>query len=195
MSNTLIQRVIHQMAPIKGSRFRATVVPVGSADEALAELAAIKAADPDATHHCWAYRLGDGATRCHDEGEPSGSAGRPILARLEGHDWIGVLVVVSRWYGGTKLGVGGLIRAYGRTAGEALQLAVPVPYIPTATLQLRYAYGDQGPVMGVLEAVGATVVDTVYGADVAATITVPDSDRERLLAALGEVTAGRIQWG
>ncbi len=190
---TLTHRLVHHADPIKGSRFRATVVPVETAPEALQQVAAIKAADPDATHHCWAYRLGDGSSRSADEGEPGGSAGKPILARLEGRDWVGVLVVVSRWYGGTRLGVGGLIRAYGRTAAEALARAVSVPFVATTTLTLRFDYGDQGAVTGVLEAGGATVLDTVYTTDVVARVRVPESGRPELLQALADATSGRLR--
>ena len=145
--NRLLNGTVYTAPPIKGSRFRATVVVVDSLDEAMAQLAAVRAADPDATHHCWAFKLASGAVRCSDDGEPSGTAGRPILARLEGSEVVDALVVVTRWYGGTKLGAGGLVRAYGRTAGDALADCPMVPWVPMVSLVLEYDYADAGAVV------------------------------------------------
>ncbi len=105
---------------IKKSRFLAQAASVEEADSALAFIARTSAAD--ATHHCWAYRIGANY-RFNDDGEPGGSAGRPILAAIEGQGLDRVVVVVTRWFGGTKLGVGGLVRAYGGCAAECLRLA------------------------------------------------------------------------
>ncbi len=195
MPLTLTGLHVHHADPIKGSRFRATVIPVETAQDATQAIADIQVTDPDATHHCWAYRLGDGTVRSSDDGEPSGSAGRPILARLEGGDWVHVLVVVSRWFGGTKLGVGGLVRAYGRTAGEALARATSVPSVPTVTLEVRHGYGDQGVVTGVLEAAGAMVTDADYGAEIRLTLRVPAAEASELGQALSDATAGRVRTG
>ena len=107
---------------VKGSRFLAEAVPV--ADEAVAEaaLATIRKREYNATHHCTAYRIGPAADlfRFNDDGEPSGTAGQPILRQIEGRELTNTLVVVTRYYGGTKLGTGGLIRAYGEAASLAL---------------------------------------------------------------------------
>lgn len=112
---------------IERSDFLGIAFPATSEEEFFAELARIGKRDFDATHHCWAYRLFAGSrSRSSDAGEPSGTAGKPILAAIEGaalHD-LGVIVV--RWYGGVKLGTGGLSRAYRDTAAEALKLATPV---------------------------------------------------------------------
>lgn len=183
----------HWIEPIKGSRFRARVHPVRTVDDAMDLLDALRAEEPDATHHCWALRLRDGTARSSDDGEPSGSAGRPILARLEGgDDWIDVLVIVSRWYGGTKLGVGGLIRAYGGAASALLAEVPAVPWIATTELRITHAYGDSGAVDGVLTAHGVTPEDARYGADVTRTLVVPEAEADPLRRALVEATAGRI---
>nr|WP_225444296.1 YigZ family protein [Pseudomarimonas arenosa] len=105
---------------VKRSRFLALAHPVKSADEALRWIEAVRV--PDATHNCWALRIGE-TYRSSDDGEPGGSAGRPILAAIDGSGLDALAVVVVRWYGGTKLGVGGLIRAYGGAAAECLRLA------------------------------------------------------------------------
>ncbi len=168
------------------------MVPIDSASDAQKALARIQRADPDATHHCWAWRVGPDNARCSDDGEPAGSAGKPILARLTGQDWVGVLVVVTRWYGGTKLGVGGLIRAYGRTAGDALKLAEPMPWVATEFLSFTCSYPDHGVVTGVLASHHAEALDTAYGSEVTLRVRVPAEEATSLRAALREATAGRV---
>lgn len=107
---------------VKGSRFIASVAPLASAADADALVTARRAADPDASHHVWAWRWGD-ALRWSDDGEPAGSAGRPVSEVLLKRDLDRVAVVVTRYFGGTKLGVGGLVRAYGGAAARALDRA------------------------------------------------------------------------
>ena len=99
MSVTVTGRSSLEVPPIKNSRFEGTVAPVSTMEAALAVVAEVAAASPRANHHCWAVRLADGTTRSSDDGEPSGSAGRPILARLEGREVEDCVVVVSRWFG------------------------------------------------------------------------------------------------
>lgn len=105
---------------VKKSRFLAQAAPVEDADAALAFVARVSTRE--ATHNCWAYRIGANY-RFNDDGEPGGSAGRPILAAIDGQRVDRVAVVVTRWFGGVKLGVGGLVRAYGGCAAECLRLA------------------------------------------------------------------------
>ena len=116
---------------IKKSRFLAIAGPVASSEQALAFLGDV--ADPDATHNCWAFRIGQDY-RFNDDGEPGGTAGRPILQAIEGQGVDAVMVVVTRWYGGIKPGAGGLVRAYGGTAPECLRRAARVPIAPLARL-------------------------------------------------------------
>lgn len=111
---------------IERSEFLGIAFPVGSDDQFFEELHRLEKVHFDATHHCWAFRLrkGDGVrTRSSDAGEPSGTAGKPILAAIEGAGLFDVAVVVVRWYGGVKLGTGGLSRAYRDTAAETLRSA------------------------------------------------------------------------
>lgn len=111
---------------IKKSRFEAIAVPVENEQEVKAFLEAVK--DPSTTHQCWAWKIGVNV-RFNDDGEPSGTAGRPILATIEGNDLTNVLVLVNRWYGGIKLGTGGLVRAYGGCAGQCLLQAEKIELI------------------------------------------------------------------
>lgn len=111
---------------IKKSRFHAMAVPVDSEQAVKDFLEENK--DPTTTHQCWAWKIGH-QVRFNDDGEPSGTAGRPILATIEGNELTNVLVLVNRWYGGIKLGTGGLVRAYGGCAGQCLKLAEKIELI------------------------------------------------------------------
>lgn len=107
---------------IENSEFLAFAERADSPEQALAQLAALRGRYPEATHHCWAYRIG-GAYRFNDDGEPGGTAGAPILRAIEGQGVDHVMVIVVRFYGGVKLGTGGLVRAYSGTAAECLRTA------------------------------------------------------------------------
>ena len=117
---------------VRKSRFLARAAPLESVDEAAAFIAAV--AVREATHNCWAWRCG-AQYRFNDDGEPGGSAGRPILAAIDGQGLDGVVVVVTRWFGGIKLGVGGLQRAYGGCAAQCLRLAPK--HVRVAQVMLR----------------------------------------------------------
>lgn len=183
----------HEHDPIKGSRFLATVAPADSPEAARAVVDAVAARHPRANHHCWAFRLSDGTTRSSDDGEPSGSAGRPILARLEGRDAADVVVVVTRWFGGTKLGVGGLVRAYGGCAGAALDAVEPVELEVRVEVRLTYGYADTGSVEGVLVELATEDVHTDYGAEVERRVRVAPDGVAALELRLTEATGGRAR--
>lgn len=129
---------------VKGSRFIATVSPANSKWEAIAFIDTIKAEFFDATHNCWAYRIGfDGLEyRSSDDGEPSGSAGKPILFAIQKHDLTDIVVVVTRYFGGTKLGIGPLARAYSDAASSVLNLCTKKPVYRTITLKIFCTYED-----------------------------------------------------
>ena len=124
---------------IRKSRFLAQAAPVQTPEQALAYLREV--ADAQSTHNCWAYRISQDY-RFNDDGEPGGTAGRPILQAIEGAGVDRVMVVVTRWYGGIKLGAGGLVRAYGGTAAECLRLAEQVPLVAMARLAVQCAFAD-----------------------------------------------------
>ena len=128
---------------VKKSHFLAQAIPIDNAEQALAFLASVHAAD--ANHHCWAYRLRD-AYRSSDDGEPSGTAGRPILAAIDGQGCDRVMVVVTRWFGGIKLGAGGLVRAYGGAASECLRNAERKPLIAMAHIVIVCGFEHVGAV-------------------------------------------------
>lgn len=179
--------------PTKGSRFLATVAPV--ADEAAARQvhAALAASMPDASHHCWAWRIAEPAIdRAGDDGEPGGSAGRPILAQLTGRELVNTAVIVSRWFGGTKLGVGGLVRAYGGAAAQALDRADVVPWVPEVAVTVTHEHADSAAVEHIIRSLGATEVDTGWGTAVTRHLLVPEPRLGHLWEQLADATNGRL---
>jgi uncharacterized YigZ family protein len=131
---------------VRRSRFLCEVAPVPSEDDARAVIERVRAASRDARHHCTAFVLGADAStvRSNDDGEPSGTAGAPMLEVLRGHDLTDVVAVVTRWFGGTLLGTGGLIRAYGDAVSAALDAAPVVTMARRTTTTVAVGHGD-GP--------------------------------------------------
>lgn len=160
-STTLAARAEHALT-IKHSRFLARAAPVVSPEEALAFIAEI--GDPAATHNCWAYRVGP-LYRFSDDGEPAGTAGRPILAAIDSQGLDQVVAVVARWYGGIKLGAGGLMRAYGGSAAECLRCARRTELIEYVDCELDFGFGDTGAVHAALEAHAATRLEEHFTAE------------------------------
>jgi uncharacterized YigZ family protein len=179
--------------PVKGSRFAAHVAPASSDADALAAVADARAAWPDASHHAWAFKLLDGRQRAFDAGEPRESAGRPILLMIEGHALLDVVVVVARWYGGTKLGVGGLMRAYGGCAGRALDRAPVVARIRRIIASLTHEYADTAAIQAALATEEAELLDARYDDRVTLTLAVPEPRLQALDAALRDRTSGRVR--
>ena len=124
---------------IKKSRFQAIAVPVDN--EQAVKTFLEQQRDPSTTHQCWAWKIGH-QLRFNDDGEPSGTAGRPILATIEGNELTNVLVLVNRWYGGIKLGTGGLVRAYGGCAGQCLTLAEKIELIEKKMVQFACQFNE-----------------------------------------------------
>ena len=190
---TLASPLRHEPPKTKGSRFIASIAPVGSAEEAMAFVEARREEFRDATHNCFAWRMEDrDGFRSSDDGEPSGTAGRPILREIEARGLIGVVAVVTRYFGGTKLGTGGLIRAYGGAAAEALDRAAIVESVVVRRIRLRYGYDLSGSVQGTLASFGLEPESSTYTEDVRSEVAVPVEEVERFVEALGEATAGRI---
>lgn len=125
MSFTITKQITFE-EEIKKSRFQAIAVPVEN-EQAVKDFLEMNK-DVTTTHQCWAWKIGHNL-RFNDDGEPSGTAGRPILATIEGNELTNILVLVNRWYGGIKLGTGGLVRAYGGCAGKCLLLAEKIERI------------------------------------------------------------------
>lgn len=179
---------------VKGSRFLAKLWPVRDVAEAQEMLAARRTEHRDATHHCWAYRLGldPESRRFSDDGEPAGTAGRPILQEIDGRRLTNVLLVVTRYYGGTKLGTGGLLRAYSEAASELLD-RVPIREVTiTRRLVCRFDYELTGPVMATLATFRLQPAAASYDELTTLEIEVPEEQEEELRRQLRDATTGRI---
>jgi uncharacterized YigZ family protein len=180
---------------VKASVFLAHAAPAADEEEARGILAAREKAMWDATHHCSAWKLRGGVARANDAGEPNGSAGAPILAAIEGAGVTDVIVIVTRWYGGTKLGVGGLVRAYGEAAALAIEAAPRRVGTLAARLRVRYPYAHTAAVMRVLERAGAAEIEHGYaesGDAGIAEFSVPASMQAFVRDELREATAGAL---
>ena len=134
-----ITRLICYEEDIKKSRFQALAMPVEN-EQAVKDFLE-ENRDLSTTHQCWAWKIGHNV-RFNDDGEPSGTAGRPILATIEGNELTNVLVLVNRWYGGIKLGTGGLVRAYGGTAGQCLLLAEKIELIEKKKVSFQCQFNE-----------------------------------------------------
>lgn len=177
---------------VRHSRFLARAAPVASAQAAATFIA--QAGDPAATHNCWAWRIGQ-AYRSSDDGEPGGTAGRPILAAIDGAGLDEVAVVVSRWFGGIKLGAGGLVRAYGGAAAQCLRLAEQVERIAQAGLALHCGFQDLGTVHAALATHAAVVVDETFDAAGARlALRLPADQADALKNRLRDATRDRVRF-
>ncbi|MFH2005786.1 MAG: YigZ family protein [bacterium] len=176
-------------AEIKKSRFLATAVPIATPQEALVRLASLR--DPGATHNCWAYRVGS-QYRFSDDGEPGGTAGRPILAAIEGQEIDAVLVVVTRFFGGIKLGAGGLVRAYGGTAAECLRTAPQQELRPRTTLCVQLPFDAVGALYPLLEKHSVEKRSEEHGADgTTFLLRLDEADAPDFRQALADATRGQ----
>ncbi|HEX6898959.1 MAG TPA: YigZ family protein [Thermoanaerobaculia bacterium] len=172
----------------KGSVFLAVVGP--AADEAAARdlLAGLEREFPDATHHCWAWRLGEPpCERSADAGEPAGTAGVPILQVLRGAGLSDVMAVVVRWFGGVKLGKGGLARAYAAAVREALQTLPVISRAPTVRLTLEVPYDKVGAVKRLIRPPEVELAAEEYGAVARLVLVVHEERREALREALADL--------
>jgi len=147
---------------IKKSRFIVRAGPLAS-PEAFDDFYRTHA-DPEARHNCWAFRFGD-VYRFHDADEPSGTAGRPILAAIDGQQFDQVAVIVIRWFGGIKLGAGGLVRAYGGSAAECLRVAERQPLVPFTTFGFRAPFSLSGAIHRLLAQFDGVKENETFDAD------------------------------
>ncbi len=186
MSTTTLAGPAEFLLEVKKSRHLARAVPVESPQAALDWIAAVSV--PDATHNCWAYRVGQDY-RFSDDGEPSGTAGRPILSAIDGQGLDGVAVVVTRWFGGIKLGAGGLVRAYGGAAAECLRTAPRRVLVERVDARIDCPFGHAGTAHALLAPHGAIKLDEGYGEDgLHLTLSVPVDALEALRTALRDAT-------
>ncbi len=193
---TLVDDVDVEIDKIKGSRFWAFARSVADEAEARAFVDELRRLHRSAGHHCHAWLVGgveEARTRCSDDGEPGGTAGRPILREIEARGLRNVCVVVLRWFGGTKLGTGGLVRAYGGAARAVLADAPTLEIRSTRSARLRFAYTDTAVVEAVLRDCSLRPLTADYAADVTLSLAVPREELEELERALSDATGGRLR--
>jgi uncharacterized YigZ family protein len=175
---------------IRKSRFIAHAIPVADRDAAMAELRRLREAHPNATHVCWALLAG-GQSGMSDDGEPSGTAGRPILEVLRHHDLDGVLAAVVRYYGGVKLGAGGLVRAYTDAIARTLQDAPRIERIAQMLLTVEIGYPDEARVRRWIEQEEHELAESAYEMAVRLTIRMPVTALVGARKTLRDMTHGR----
>ncbi len=180
----------------KKSRFIATVRPVTSEAEAMAFIEEMRKKYWDASHNCYAYVIGRKAEtcRCSDDGEPSGTAGRPMLEVLLGDGVCNVAVVVTRYFGGTLLGTGGLVRAYTQAAKEGLAASVIGVERAGYEILVTIDYNGVGKLQYLMGQRGIEPIYSEYGVDVRFTLLIPVEKSEEIHKSMVEASNGRVKW-
>ena len=181
---------------VVNSRFIATIAPAFTVDEARAFIGRVRAEFADASHNVPAYVIGHGATtiaHCHDDGEPSGTAGRPMLAVLQGSGLGDVALVVTRYFGGTKLGTGGLVRAYGDAARAALAALPRAAKVATVTALVEAPYPLLERLRLLAAAHGGQTLDEEFAAAITLTIRFRAERFDAFAAALRELSHGAVE--
>ncbi|WP_376690147.1 IMPACT family protein [Wenzhouxiangella sp. EGI_FJ10409] len=190
MSHRLIAPVSLE-AEIKKSRFIAHAAAADDEDAAKAFIERVS--DPGANHNCWAWLIGDNY-RFDDDGEPGGTAGRPILQAIESQGYDFTVVVVTRFFGGTKLGTGGLARAYGGTANEALRTAEAAPIVPKVRLRLSLPFEFVDAAHHALSTFEGDKLDEDYDSDgLTLIVTIPAASRQAFADHMRDLAKGRVK--
>lgn len=184
MSYQTLKQAVTTRLEIKKSEFIAYAYPVGSREQAMFHVEQLREQYPDARHFCWAYIIGDPdnttSAGFDDDGEPSGTAGRPILNVLQ-HKSIGnVIIIVVRYFGGIKLGAGGLTRAYTGSAQAAVDEMILRPYVPMSQIQILATFATEAQCRYVIESLGGQIDDVAYSKHVTLTATLAEADIDNL---------------
>lgn len=184
MSYQTLKQAVTARLEIKKSEFIAYAYPVTSREDAMFHVEQLRVKYPDARHHCWAYIIGDPnnttSAGFDDDGEPNGTAGRPILNVLQ-HKSIGnVIIIVVRYFGGIKLGAGGLTRAYAGSAQAAVDMMTLSDYVPMAQVQILAEFATEAQCRYVVESLNGRIDDVVYSKQVTLTATLAEADIEPL---------------
>lgn len=178
---------------VEDSRFVAEAAPVSSRGAAEEHIEAVRARKHKARHHCSAYRIGTGGdvSRYDDDGEPSGTGGRPLLRVIDARTLTNTVVVVTRYFGGTELGTGGLARAYGTAADRALDRASVVERVVRVPVRIEYAYDDTAPAEHVLRQFDTEIQESTYTETTALTVGVRHSAVDEFVEAFTNALGGR----
>ena len=184
MSYQTLKRAVTARLEIKKSEFIAYAYPVTSREQALFHVEQLRQQYADARHHCWAYIIGDPnnttSAGFDDDGEPNGTAGRPILNVLQ-HKAIGnVIIIVVRYFGGIKLGAGGLTRAYAGAAQAVVDEMDLSPYVPMAQVQILAEFATEAQCRYVVDSLNGSIDDVAYSKQVTLTVTIAEADIDHL---------------
>lgn len=192
MPLTLAAPVRHELV-VKKSRFLGCVEPCADRAAALARVAALRAEHPGAVHVCWALLAG-GHSAANDDGEPGGTAGRPMLDVLRHQGLDGVLATAVRYWGGVKLGAGGLVRAYTDCIAQALLTAEKIERVAQVELGCELPYELEGRLRRLAEQHGAVLVDVLHEARVRMRFSLPVTAQAAFTTAVNETAQGRLAW-
>jgi len=179
----------------KGSKFLAFAYPVFTEEEIKEHLAELRKEYYDARHHCYAWKLGlDGNRyRANDDGEPSGTAGKPIYGQLLSHELTNILIVVVRYFGGTKLGTSGLIHAYKTAAKDAIENATVVELTVNATVEVKFDYGVMNEVMRIIKDENPQIITQDFNLNCLMELSIRKSKTEMLVSKLKKLESVRIE--
>lgn len=183
----------HSDLSIRKSRFIGCVEPMADRTAAQARVAVLRAAHPGAAHVCWALLAG-GQSAAVDDGEPSGTAGRPMLDVLRHQQLEGVLATVVRYFGGVKLGAGGLVRAYTDAVAQALLSADKIALVPMRELHCAVPYALEGWLRRQIDAAGASLLNAEHGSLVSLHFSIAADQAETIIATINEGGQGRVGW-
>lgn len=184
MSYQTLKRAVTARLEIKKSAFITYAYPVTSREKAMFHVEQLREQYADARHHCWAYIIGDPnnttSAGFDDDGEPNGTAGRPILNVLQ-HKSIGnVIIIVVRYFGGIKLGAGGLTRAYAGSAQAAVDEMILSPYVPIITVEILAEFATEAQCRYVVESLNGSIENVTYSKQVTLTVTLAEANIEHL---------------
>lgn len=179
----------HSELVIRKSRFLGCVEPVSGRDEALVRVAELRQQHPDARHVCWALMAG-GHSAANDDGEPGGTAGRPMLDVLRHQELEGVLATVVRYFGGVKLGAGGLVRAYTDAVAQAISGAPRVPLVRTRSIRVTAPYALEGALRREIDAHGAALLDVKHDTAVDLTVELGEDAVPAFVARVADLSQG-----
>lgn len=181
---------------VKGSRFIADIFPIHSEEEAIEIIGTIRKREHSASHHCYTYLLGTGdqaVFRVNDDGEPAGTAGKPIYTVLAGANLTNVLAVVTRYFGGTKLGKGGLIRAYGGVVQAAIVTLKVEKFVPMSELTCSVGFDQANLVYRVIENFNGQILDQIYADHVTILFKISRDHAEKAAWELYQSSNGQVK--
>jgi len=188
-----IAHPVTSILEIRKSRFLAWVEPIADRGAAQSRVNELRMLHPGCAHVCWALLAG-GHSAAVDDGEPSGTAGRPMLEVLRHHELDGVLAIVVRYFGGVKLGAGGLVRAYTDAVAQALLQAEKIEHIPSQTLCCEFAYAHEGIARNLITELGGELLAVSHGQAVRLQVRLPATAVSALQRQLLSVTRGELKW-